>query len=129
MVVARPLDNPPLPISSLLSSPKQGEKQLLLQGGVGALGDQTAVDYFILRLSELEFRVRQTENYINLTDELKEVKFQKLEQKNQIKQKTLNAIQEQITMLDRANGDTKDRLKEVEANMKKFETDIKEVRS
>ena len=36
--------------------------------------DQTAIDYFLMRMSELEFRVRQTENYIKLADELKELK-------------------------------------------------------
>lgn len=43
--------------------------------------DPTAVDYFLMRLSELEFRVRQTENFIKLTEELRDLKSRKGEQK------------------------------------------------
>jgi hypothetical protein len=36
------------------------------------LHDQTAIDYFIMRLSELEYRLRQTETFIKLSSELKD---------------------------------------------------------
>ena len=58
--------------------------------------NNSAVDYFLLRLSELEYRVRQTESYIKLSDELRDVKAQKALDKKREKQGLVLALADRI---------------------------------
>ena len=64
------------------------------------------MDYFILRLSELEFRVRQTENYIKYTDELKDLRTKGQEKESRkLRSKDVTAINDKIETLDRRSNE------------------------
>lgn len=86
--------------------------------------DQTAVDYFILRLSELEFRVRQTENYIKYADELKELRGK--EGGKRVKTKEINALTDKIDTLERKSSDFSERVVTLESKFLALDRDLRQ---
>jgi hypothetical protein len=83
------------------------------------------VDYFILRLSELEFRVRQTENYIKYADELKDLKTHK-EGKRGVKSKEVHAINDKIDVVERKSNDFSERLLTMESKFIVLDKDLRQ---
>ena len=80
------------------------------------------MDYFILRLSELEFRVRQTENYIKYADELKELKGHK-----EAKRASRNTnASEKIEGMERKQGEFAERLSALEGRFTAIDKDIRQ---
>ena len=81
------------------------------------------MDYFILRLSELEFRVRQTENYIKYADELKDLRTHK--EGKRVKSKELHSINEKIDVLERKSNDFSERMLTIESKFTVLDKDLR----
>ena len=80
------------------------------------------MDYFILRLSELEFRVRQTENYIKYADELKELRGKgDKEGGKRVRSKEVTLINDKIETLDRRSNEISERLLTMESKFNVLE--------
>jgi hypothetical protein len=83
--------------------------------------ETTAVDYFILRLSELEFRVRQTENYIKYADELKDLKASK-----HSKSESSRHTKEKIEGIELKHNDMSERLLTLESKFSVMDKDLRQ---
>jgi len=83
------------------------------------------VDYFILRLSELEFRVRQTENYIKYADELKELRGMGEKDGKRIRSKEVTLINDKIETLDRRFNEFSERMLTMESKFNVLEKDLR----
>jgi IS1 family transposase len=83
------------------------------------------VDYFILRLSELEFRVRQTENYIKYADELKELRGKGEKDGKRIRSKDVSLINDKIETLDRRSNEFSERMLTMESKFNVLEKDLR----
>ena len=83
------------------------------------------MDYFILRLSELEFRVRQTENYIKYADELKELRGMGEKDGKRIRSKEVTLINDKIETLDRRFNEFSERMLTMESKFNVLEKDLR----
>ncbi|TNV73805.1 hypothetical protein FGO68_gene12007 [Halteria grandinella] len=105
-LIINPLTNKSLALNTTFQSAEQMHSQNVQQPQRLATHDfqltqstaneASAVDYFLLRLSELEYRVRQTESYIKLSDELREVKSHKANENKREKQGLFMALADRI---------------------------------
>ena len=88
--------------------------------------EQTAaVDYFILRLSELEYRVRQTETYIKYADELKDLRGGANKEKK-LRTKDVTALNEKIGTLDRRSNEFSERMLTLESKFTALDKDLRQ---
>jgi predicted RNase H-like nuclease (RuvC/YqgF family) len=77
-----------------------------------------------MRLSELEFRVRQTENYIKYADELKDLRSKGEGKK--IRNKEVSAINDKIETLERRNNEHSERLLTIESKFTVMDKDLRQ---
>ena len=73
----------------------------------------------------MEFRVRQAENYIKYTDELKDLKTHK-DGKRSIKSKEVHVINDKIDVLERKSNDFSERLLTMESKFVVLDKDLRQ---